>query len=349
MTFIPFKTPHLLAYLLFALSFQGFGQIPPGYYDDADGLYADQLRQVLHQIIDGHTILESSELWYYFESTDIKPDGTVWDMYSDVPDGNPAYVFNFIVDQCGNYGQEGDCFNREHSFPQSWYGSAPPMSTDLFHVYPTDGFVNGIRGNSSFGQVGSANYITTNGSKRGVCNWPGCTGVVFEPIDEYKGDFARSFFYMLTRYYPQVSSWETDMVMGDNFAEWAIDMLLQWANVDPVSQKEINRNNVIFDIQGNRNPYIDRPEFASYVWDESVGEKEASSISSLNIWYANEVIWWETTTDHVRSIQIFDMMGRLVDTKDNPGTQFHLNDLSSGVYIARAQHKSEITVLRFVK
>src|SRR5690606_27458199 len=120
-------------------------------------------------------------LWQAFGLTDRKPDDTVWDIYSDVPGGTPAYTFSFGVDQCGTYQGEGDCFNREHTFPQSWYNDLPPMNSDLFHIYPTDAWVNQQRGNLAFGTVGSVNWTSTNGGKRGSCNWPGCSGTVFEP------------------------------------------------------------------------------------------------------------------------------------------------------------------------
>lgn len=343
------KMPYLLVIWSLAVHVQSIAQIPPGYYDDAEGLYGDELRQTLHQIIGGHSVVESSELWLLFESTDMKPDGSVWDMYSDVPDGTAAYVYEFVTNQCGNYAQEGDCFNREHSFPQSWYGSAPPMATDLFHIYPTDGFVNGIRGNFPFGQVGNANYLTTNGSKRGNCNWPGCSGVVFEPIDEYKGDFARSYFYMLTRYYPQIEDWESDMLLGDDFSDWAREMLMEWAEEDPVSQKEVDRNNAVYIIQGNRNPFIDRPEFAANVWDETVGEEELFSESTWNMWYSNDNIWFDSTTENIQSLDIYDSMGRLIKSEGNPVDQVYVNDLIPGVYIARAQNQSANVVLKFIK
>ncbi len=311
-----------------------FAQIPPGYYDDAEGLYGDELREALHQIIQGHTVITNSEIWSAFESTDMKPDGTVWDMYSDIPGGQPAYIYEFVTDQCGNYSQEGDCFNREHSFPQSWYGSAAPMSTDLFHIYPTDGFVNGVRANYPYGSVGVANFTTTNGSLRGTSNWTGYSGIVFEPIDEYKGDFARTFFYMLTRYYPQISQWQTDMLEGDDFTVWARDILLLWAADDPVSQKEIDRNNAVYAIQGNRNPFIDMPEFAVDVWDETVGVKPEAQESTFRMWYSSDFVWLDGTTENVQ-LEIFDSSGRILIQAYPDGGCLQVGHLPAGMYIVR--------------
>ena len=182
------------------LSAYSFAQIPAGYYDGLEGIQGEPLRSALFQIIKNPNVESYDGLWGAFEDTDLKSNGKVWDMYSDVPGGTPSYEFTFVSDQCGNYGGEGDCFNREHSFPKSWFNESTPMYSDLFHLYPTDGYVNGMRSNYPFGEVGSASYTSTNGSKRGSSNYPGYSGTVFEPIDDYKGDFARSYFYMLTCY-----------------------------------------------------------------------------------------------------------------------------------------------------
>jgi endonuclease I len=244
--------------------------IPPGYYDDAQGLDGEPLRLALHNIIDDHIPQSYSSLYGHFQSTDAKSDGTVWDMYSDVPGGTPPYIYNFTsVDQCGNYSGEGDCFNREHSWPKSWFNEGMPMNTDLFHIYATDGYVNGMRSNHPYGEVESTTWTSQNGSQRGNMNSYNHNGTVFEPIDEYKGDFARTYFYMSTRYYTEDSGWDdNDMVNGSNLNDWAVDMLMDWHLQDSVSQKEIDRNNAVYAIQENRNPFIDHPEWVGCVWGE---------------------------------------------------------------------------------
>ena len=244
--------------------------IPPGYYDDAQGLDGEPLRLALHNIIDDHIPQSYSSLYGHFQSTDAKSDGTVWDMYSDVPGGTPPYIYNFTsADQCGNYGGEGDCFNREHSWPKSWFNEGMPMNTDLFHIYPTDGYVNGMRSNHPFGEVASSTWTSQNGSQRGNMNSYNHNGTVFEPIDEYKGDFARTYFYMSTRYYTEDSGWDNnDMVNGSTLNDWAVVMLMDWHLQDSVSQKEIDRNNAVYVIQENRNPFIDYPEWVGCVWGE---------------------------------------------------------------------------------
>jgi len=120
---------------------------PANYYSSAEGKTGYALKTALHNIIKNHQVQSYSSLWNHFQSTDKKPNGKAWDMYSDVPGGTPAYEYSFGSDQCGSYSKEGDCYNREHSFPKSWFNNASPMYSDLFHLYPTDGYVNQRRGN----------------------------------------------------------------------------------------------------------------------------------------------------------------------------------------------------------
>lgn len=246
-------------------------QIPNGYYNDAEGKTGNELRAALHNIIKNHTVVSYSNLLDAYWATDNRGNGKVWDIYSDNPNGNPPYLFDLGQDECGSYKKEGDCYNREHLWPQSWFKEKSPMKSDLFHVLPTDGYVNNRRSNYPFGEVRSATWTSRNGSKLGNCNVSGYSGTVFEPIDEYKGDIARAFFYMSTRYYGEDSGWTTSgMTNKAEIKDWAMDMLLTWNELDPVSQKEIDRNNVIYeDYQHNRNPFIDHPEYARMIWDEN--------------------------------------------------------------------------------
>lgn len=240
-----------------------FAQIPSGYYDDAQGQSGAQLKTALYQIIKGHSVQSYTPgVWNAFATTDVKANGKVWDMYSN-------YEWTLGTNQCGTYSGEGSCYNREHSFPKSWFGDVSPMNTDLFHIYPTDGYVNGKRSNYPFGEVSSPSWTSTNGSKLGPNALAGYSGTVFEPIDEYKGDFARSYFYMATRYEDVISGWNSVVLDGSTYpvyTEWYLDMLISWHEQDPVSQKETDRNNAVYAIQHNRNPYIDHPEYVATVW-----------------------------------------------------------------------------------
>ncbi|MDP2423474.1 MAG: endonuclease, partial [Bacteroidales bacterium] len=230
----------------------------------------------LFNIIKNHTVKPYDYLYTAYQTTDNKGGNQVWDMYSDVPGGAPPYVYYFnSSDECGSYNSEGDCYNREHSVPASWFKDASPMYTDIFLVVPTDGYVNNRRSNYPYAKVGNATWTSMNGSKVGSCNIIGYSSTVFEPIDAYKGDFSRAYFYLATRYEDRIAGWVSNSLAGavlsgtsyPAFKSWYLNMLMSWHLADPVSAKEIARNNAIYAIQGNRNPYIDHPEYVAAVWN----------------------------------------------------------------------------------
>ena len=245
---------------------------PQGYYNGTDGLTGDDLKLALHNIIaDDSHVSYTPGLWNAFYQTDRRP-GTdyVWDIYSDIPNGTPPYLYTLGQgDQCGSYDSEGDCYNREHLWPQSWTSNDATEQTDLHHIYPTDGYVNQQRGNYPLGEVYNATWTSQNGSKLGSCKTSlGYNGTVFEPIDEYKGDIARALMYVSVRYYTEDDDWSTSgMTNKSVIKDWAMTMLLRWHEEDPVSEKEINRNEAVYAKQNNRNPFVDNPEFAEMIWD----------------------------------------------------------------------------------
>ena len=239
------------------------------YYKNAKNKKGYALRVAMRNIIRDYTALSYNGLWNAFYTTDKRPDNNkVWDIYSDQPGSTAAYYFTFGSDQCGSYSGEGDCYNREHTVPKSWFGgSSAPMYTDLFHLYPTDGFVNSKRSNLPIGKVTNATWTSTNGSKVGTSNISGYSGNVFEPIDSFKGDFARIYFYMAVCYMDENLGVETQSnFSGGNLKPWAQQLLLQWAAMDPVSQKEIDRNNAVYQLQNNRNPFVDYPELVGMIF-----------------------------------------------------------------------------------
>lgn len=328
--------------VLVGISFFAFSQIPPNYYDNAIGLRQDAMKLALHNIIKGHTSVSYASLKdTYHEITDKKPNGKVWDMYSDIPGGTPPYEYSFIsADKCGNYAVEGDCYNREHSFPQSWFNSNSPMQSDLFHVYPTDGKVNGWRSSYPFGEVSNPSVTTQNGSKKGPNTTSGYSGIVFEPIDAYKGDFARTYFYMATRYYTEDGSWSNnDMTNGAEPKPWALNMLYQWHLQDTVSQKEIDRNNAVYGIQNNRNPFIDHPEWVDSIWFDDTSIEKLSTLFDVNTYPnpANDkvTINFSSFTQQNYLVEIYDLSGRklisIKDVKDN--MDIDIQGLSKGLYL----------------
>ncbi len=263
-------------FTLFAFNAYAQGPNDSGtYYQAADGKKGAELKTALCAIIYSRTERTYKQLWTDFQTTDKKENGKVWDMYSNLRE------MTFVTDQAGNYKKEGDVYNREHSWPNSWFGGeVQPMYTDLHHLYPTDGFVNNKRSNYAFGETNGESYKSANDfSKLGACTYPGYTGTVFEPNDDYKGDFARTYFYMVTCYEEKLPDWFTNYgtkegvsqtIDGSKYPglrDWQLEMLMKWSKNDPVSaDKETPRNNAVYTIQNNRNPFIDYPGLEEYIW-----------------------------------------------------------------------------------
>lgn len=290
-------------------------QIPANYYDSANGLTGYALKTQLSNIIsNGHINRGYDNLYNGYITTDsdyyYENDGTVLDMYSENPNGIDSYNYTHNNNKCGNYSGEGDCYNREHLMPQSWFGGGTPRS-DIHHVVPSDGKVNGQRGNLPLANVGNVNWTSLNGSKRGTCSDTGYSGTVFEPIDEFKGDIARIYFYMATRYEDQIGSWEnsnnsSDAVLDGSsdqvFEDWYLAVLLQWNAQDPVSQRELDRNQAAYDYQGNANPYIDHPEYIQMIWNQTPDTQAPTAPSNLtasNITDSSLDLSWTAATDNV--------------------------------------------------
>ena len=262
----------MLAALLTAVA--ALASAPSNYYNSAIGKNDEGLMISLRNIIRDHRQLSYNALWDAFKTTDTDKDGYIIDMYSNC---------RYRPDQHGGSSSSvGGGFNREHSFPKSWFNDGYPMYTDLFHLYPTDIRVNNQRSNYPFGVCAKGTRLT-NGAyvgkgKLGTSTYPGYSGTVFEPDDEYKGDFARTYFYMVTCYKNELPSWPGSAQLNYSansykaFSTWSINMLMEWTRMDPVSEKEIKRNDAVYSIQGNRNPFIDYPELAEYIWGNMQGK-----------------------------------------------------------------------------
>ena len=265
----------------------------PTYYKDINGKSGKSLFDAVHVVSKvGYSSLGYSGLWTAYKTTDVRDNGKIWDMYSDCS-------WTVGSDQCGGYSNECDCYNREHSIPKSWFGgSESGPGCDIFQVVPTDGYVNNRRSNYAFGEVSSASY-TYDGAKLGsaknititggntIAGNTGvsvsCSGTVFEPRDEYKGDFARGYFGTMIKWangdYTAFTTGDGSKIFSSNYStgafgltKYGVALLMKWHRQDPVSQKEIDRNNGIQQTQGNRNPFIDYPYLAEYIWGEKAGE-----------------------------------------------------------------------------
>ncbi|BDX39082.1 hypothetical protein CYCD_24370 [Tenuifilaceae bacterium CYCD] len=289
-------------------------QIPTGYYNSATGT-GYTLKTQLYNIIKDHTNLGYSGLWTTYKTSDrdyfYENDGTILDMYSENPSGTDSYSFTYSTNQCGTYSTEGDCYNREHIIPQSIFNEASPMVGDAHFITPTDGKVNGMRSNYPHGVVGTATYTSKNGSKLGQASnsgyAAGYSGIVFEPIDEFKGDIARMYFYFATRYQNVITTWGTSYAMFNGtsdqvFAEPFLTILLTWNAQDPVSASEIARNNAIYARQNNRNPFIDHPEYVNQIWSTSSDTQAPTAPTNLaasSIAQTTLTLSWTASTDNV--------------------------------------------------
>lgn len=264
---------YALCALLCALSsFGALAEIPSGYYNSLNGKKEGELKTAVYELIRNFTSVSSySNLPDYFKKTDVRPNTNYWwDMYSDM---NVLTSIRF-----------GEYMNREHSFPKSWWGSTEATATrykaytDLNHLYPGEAKANQAKSNYPLGEVSTASKFDNGVSKVGPPSGGqgGGAAFVFEPDDEYKGDFARTYFYMVTCY--QDYKWATSymyMLQQNTYptlAPWAINMLLKWSREDQVSEKETQRNEKVYSIQNNRNPFIDFPDLAEYIWGNKKGE-----------------------------------------------------------------------------
>ena len=303
----------LIVGLLFSVA-NIFAQIPTGYYDGTVGLTGAALKTKLWEIIkNGHRDKGYDGLWTAYYTTDrdkyYEKDNSLLDMYSEKPTSNDSYNFTLGSNQCGvggNYNSEGDCYNREHTIPQSSFKDGYPMRSDVHHVLPTDGYVNNKRGTYPYGVVASSSWTSTNGSKLGSSAVNGYSGTVFEPIDEFKGDFARIIFYFATRYENIISNVSFPM-FGDSaypgISSWSLPMLLQWHTNDPVSEKEIDRNNAAYSFQGNRNPFIDHPEYINSIWGTTTPDTEApttpTNLTVTGSTSSSISLSWTASTDNI--------------------------------------------------
>lgn len=269
----------LLAFILTMLASTAvYAAEPTNYYKSCEGKSGKSLLSALQDVVGPHKNVGYDGLWDVYKDSDVDGNGKLWDMYS-------TKRWSTTSERCGNYKKVGDCVNREHSFPKSWFSEGQPMKSDAFHVYPTDGKVNGQRSNYPYGECANGTTLASNNGvqalgKLGTSTFPGYSGKVFEPVDEYKGDLARTYFYMAAAYMDKIGGWSSDMLAGNSYPaykEWAVNLLLKWHRQDPVSDKETDRNDAVYRHQNNRNPFIDHPELVEYIW----GDKKAEA------WYIN--------------------------------------------------------------
>ena len=247
-----------------------------------DGLH-DELNRILNeqkQVVDYYDLPTVYTVTDWWEERDPESgyvlESGIWDMYSDYRTrwGEPA----------DNYGtaEAQATLNREHALPKSWWGhdNSYPLDaySDVVHVIPTNTVVNAMRGAYPYSEVASPTQTSENGSKVGNSSYPGYSLSAFEPVDEYKGDLARIYFYMATCYagldftvsrYADAGGVVFTYENGTTgFTDFGRTLFMDWAAQDPVSDKERIRNNGIYSVQGNRNPFVDLPGLEQYLWGD---------------------------------------------------------------------------------
>ena len=338
---------------VFTLFFSfSFSQIPSGYYNTATST-GYTLKTQLSNIIDDHNdqgynaidgFMSSYDLDNYYETG----SNTILDVYSENPSSSDPYNFTPGVDECGNYSNEGDCYNKEHVIPQSVFSSNTPMQSDAHQLLPTDGRVNGFRGDFPFGRVNDNNLVsqsgisnpTQNGSKLGANlnsgYSSGYSGTVFEPINEFKGDIARIYFYFITRYENQVGNWSSfamfdgssDQVLQTTF----LSILIEWHLSDPVSQKEIDRNNnIYYNHQNNRNPFVDHPEYVSMIWNpvtDTEAPTAATNLIASNPTMSSIDLSWTAGTDNI-AVNTYDIYVDDTNTLSTSNTSITVTGLAA--------------------
>lgn len=272
------KKLYLVLAFLVAMAFSASAGFTEGYYNRMDGKKKEALKAAAKQCVVSHRQLEYYSLPNYWQYSDVYPEEVNgmkrwWEMYSD-------QMYLIRNGQSGTQSFSANKMQREHSIPKSWWkknGSVEytPAYSDMWNLYPSDGPANQAKLNYPFGETRTTTFdngVTKVGAPK--AGYGGGASSVFEPADEYKGDFARTIFYMATVYddLPWVYNYMFVSNSYPTLLPWAYNMLLQWAREDPVSQKEIDRNDIVEQYQGNRNPFVDFPNLAEYIWGLSTDE-----------------------------------------------------------------------------
>ncbi len=355
----------LLPLLLIANSL--FAQAPSGYYDGTAGLSGYALKSKLHDIISQKNFnWHYSDLTNYYNQTDLdvyydhNTSNTTYllDIYSEIPTGPDAYEYT-TSNLIGSASAEGQGWNREHMMPQSTFDSNYPMYSDLFYVVPTDARINQLRSNYIYGisttTASNIYYTFTNSSKIGKSAIPNYvyTGRVYEPIDEFKGDVARSLLYFATRYEGKLGTFlynnnvnpASDTNPLDGTEERAYDaayiaMLLQWHNQDPVSQREIDRNNRVYTIQKNRNPFIDNPNWVNLIWGQTpdaIAPQAPSNLVTTQVSAFFTTLSWAPSSDtDVIGYKIYQNDVLVASTKGNSISIDHLTPSTAYTFKVKA-------------
>ncbi len=245
------------------------------YYRKAEGLRGTELKEALHNLIQPAFVLDYGggvgKTWSGFWQTDQMEDMQVRDRYS-----NTVRYFNPDMSAVSN-------MNIEHIWANSWWGHVKNNAyQDLFNLYPADATANGRKSNNPIGIVDGTIAYSNGVTKVGKSTSYRADSLitVWEPADQWKGDFARTYFYMATCYSHMTSLWTTTeglLTVDPNspllMRPWVYNLMLEWAEADPLDEIEQERCDAICEIQGNRNPFVDYPELCYYIWGDKADEQ----------------------------------------------------------------------------
>jgi endonuclease I len=322
------KKTYLIIFTLCLLASNSFAQIPAGYYDGTEDLYGEELKAVLHDIIDGHDEPTYNDLRdFILKESDEDPQNA----------NNIILLYTGRSQAKSTFGGGINEWNREHTWAKSHgdFGNNPPCGTDAHMIRPTDASVNSDRGNKDFDEGGQQHPEAT-----------GCyyTEYTWEPRDEVKGDVARIILYMDVRY--EGDNGELDLTAVDAVntspapEHGRLSILLEWHEQDPPDDFELNRNNVVYSYQDNRNPFIDHPEFVYEIWGESAQIDDAHGNQEVNL-YPNPVVDnLHVSSDYssLQLMQVYNSIGEHVSSHQlKAGEEFIIdcNNLPSGLYFIR--------------
>jgi len=320
-------------------------QIPSGYYNNALGLSGPELKNALHQIIDDH------QTFSYDGIKDIM-------MLSDEDPSNQNNVILLYTGRSQSkqtFGGGANDWNREHVWAKSHgdFGNTQPCGTDVHHIRPTDASVNSSRGNKDFDNGGQQHPEAT-GCYYDDDSW--------EPRDEVKGDVARMIFYMDVRY--EGGSGEPDLEVVDyvntspNPKHGKLSSLYDWHLADPPDAFEINRNNVIHDYQGNRNPFVDHPEFADKIWGPlSASENHGNLLEEITMFPVPVLSHCRITIPaekiaHVKDVQLYNQVGSSIDCIyrfSGEDVIINTQELNRGLYFIKVSFIDQSVILKMIK
>jgi len=332
--------------------------IPQNYYQEADGKSSGELKEALYQIISNHITYP-----YTSSSTDTRD-------IIQLSDQDPENHDNMILvytgrsqdkgyrDGTGNYsqyengnGNQNNSWNREHVWPKShgFPDEDDNAYTDIHNLKPCDRSVNSSRGTKDY-DFGGSEHSEAIECLTDSDSW--------EPPNSVKGDIARILFYMVVRYDPGYdhnnNSFDLELVdyTTPNNNEpilGKLSSLIQWHNDDPVDDFEINRNEIIYEFQENRNPFIDHPNLVNFLWGDSAGDTWNENLGLNNL--SDKLIIFPNPSSGLlnfnktlnnEKIEVFSLKGdKILDKKVINSNSLKL-DLESGVYLLKISNNSRV-------